>query len=969
MTPQEFIHKWKRANLSERSGCQQHFLDLCELLNQPKPAEVDSDGSFYTFERGVTKTDGKRGWADVWMRGHFAWEYKKKHKDLTEAYKQLQLYRDDLESPPLLIVCDIDRFEIHTNFTNTAPQIFRFSLLNLGDPASLDLLRKIFTRPDALRPQKTTDEITQEIAEKFAELADGMRGRKIDPHRAAHFLMKLMFCMFAEDIELLQGKLFERILNQSRRDPKGLSRRLKHLFEAMAKGGEFGADVIRHFNGGLFKDADVIDLTWDEIEVLIQVNDKDWSNVEPSIFGTLFERTLDPAKRAQIGAHYTSRDDILTLLEPVLMAPLRREWEAVKAECIAYWPKVQEAARKGLGKKPGRRPTLAKESPERRKFAKMLLDFLHRLATVKILDPACGSGNFLYVAINLLLDLEKQVIAFASTYDFSWFPRVRPTQLLGIEINPFAQELAQVVIWIGYLQWMQQNGFVAPADPVLEPFENIQNMDAILDLSDPENPKEPEWPAAEFIVGNPPFLGDKKMRGELGDEYVEKVRELYEGRLPGQSDLCCYWFEKARRQIELEKCKRAGLLATQGIRGGGNRTVLDRIKQSGDIFWAMSDRDWILDGATVHVSMVGFHKGDDPEPRKSLDGEPVDRINPNLTSGSETTTAKILQQNQNLSFLGSCKGGNFDIDEQEALVLLNSSGNPHGRPNSDVIRPVQNSKDTLTSRVRRWIIDNADLTLEEASLYEKPHEIVVERVKPARDVNRDAWLKANWWRPQRMRLNMRKAVERLDRFIVTTTTSKHRIFVYLEVPTLPDHQLIVFSKADYWFFGIVHSKMHEVWAVNQGTQLRERESGFRYTPTTCFETFPFPEATEAQRQAIAEAAKELDQLRSQWLNPPEWTKQEILGFPGTTTGPWSRYVHGADARGLGAVRYPRLVPKDEDCARKLQKRTLTNLYNERPTWLALAHLKLDAAVAAAYGWPADLADEEILERLLKVNLE
>lgn len=408
-------------------------------------------------------------------------------------------------------------------------------------------------------------------------------------------------------------------------------------------------------------------------------------------------------------------------------------------------------------------------------------------------------------------------------------------------------------------------------------------------------------------------------------------------------------------------------LATQGIRGGGNRAVLDRIKESGEIFWAYSDRDWILDGATVHVSMVGFDNGS--ETTRELDGVGVTKINANLSAGAETNLAKILTENENLSFLGSCKGGDFDIEEKEALMILATGGNPHGKPNSDVVRPVENSKDLLQSRAVRWIIDTAALTLQESALYERPHAIIVERVKPHRDSNRDAWLKANWWRPQRMRPNMRAAVEPLARFILTTTTSKHRIFVFSQNPTLPDHQLVVFANDNAWFFGLLHSRVHETWARGQGTQLRESESGFRYTPTTCFDTFPFPNPTIAQRDAIASAAQELDTLRTNWLNPPEWTKEEILEFPGSTTGPWARYVHDADLHGIGTVRYPRLVPKDERAAAELKKRTLTNLYNQRPTWLDLAHKKLDAAVFAAYGWNPAMSDEEILAELLKLNLE
>lgn len=309
-----------------------------------------------------------------------------------------------------------------------------------------------------------------------------------------------------------------------------------------------------------------------------------------------------------------------------------------------------------------------------------------------------------------------------------------------------------------------------------------------------------------------------------------------------------------------------------------------------------------------------------------------------------------------------------DCNESESLRLLQSGGNPHGRPNSDVVRPVVNSRDLLQRMPTRWIIDNADLELNAAAMYELPHSLVVERVKPDRDVNRDDWLRANWWRPQRMRPEMRQAVHGLKRFIVTPTTSKHRIFVWLIAPTLPDHQLIVFASEQDITLGLLHSRAHEVWARAQGTQLRERESGFRYTPTSCFETFPFPEPTPDQREAIAAAAKELDDLRSRWLNPPEWTREEVLTFPGSTDGPWGRYVQNPNGDGIGTVHYPRLVPRDEECAKELKKRTLTKLYNEGPTWLDLAHRKLDEAVCAAYGWPAELSDEEILAKLLELNL-
>lgn len=955
MTPHEFIAKWKRANLSERSAAQEHFLDLCALLGQPTPASEDPDGAWYTFERGVRKTDGGSGWADVWMRGKFAWEYKRKKKDLKEAYKQLNLYREALENPPLLVVCDLDRFEIHTNFTGTATHVFAFNLDGLANPENLDTLRKVFTDPEALRPDTTTARITEEAAAQFTLLADGLRARGVPAEQAAHFLMKLIFCLFAEDIGLLRSGLFTGLLEGARNDPERLARRMQALFEAMAHGGDFGAEEIAFFNGGLFADSECIELTRDEIERLVHVSGYGWENVEPSIFGTLFERLLDPSKRSQIGAHYTSREDILTLVEPVLMAPLRREWEEVQAKCARLAGEARKAR------------TARTKRNKFRQRDRALRDFIEHLAHVTVLDPACGSGNFLYVAINLLLDLEKEVIAYAQSHEMTLLPHVRPTQLHGIEINPYAQQLAQVVIWIGYLQWMHHNGYRPPSDPVLEPIETIERRDAILDLRDPAHPAEPQWPKADVIVGNPPFLGGKLLRTHLGDEYVDALFHLWDGRVPREADICCYWFEKGRGMIERDRAGRVGLLATQGIRGGANRKVLQRIKQTGDIFFAESDRDWILDGAAVHVSMVGFD--DATEAERVLDSTPATSINSNLTSQTDVTGALRLKQNGEIAFMGTSKGGAFDINDRLARGFLELP-NPHGRPNSDVIVPWINGSDLTGRRRSIWIIDfGVDMPLEEAARYEAPFDHVVKHIRPTRERNRRKTYRERWWIHVEPRPAMRTALAPLSRFLVTARVSKHRLFAWFERPTLPDSATFAFALADDCFFGLMHSRVHEVWARAQGTQVRERESGFRYTPTTCFETFPFPEATAEQKGAIGEAARELDRLRNHWLNPPEWMREEVLEFPGSVDGPWGRYVHEPDGRGIGTVRYARLVPKDVECAEELKKRTLTNLYNARPTWLELAHCELDRAVFAAYGWDAGMGDEEVLERVLGLNLE
>jgi len=952
LTPQTLVAKWRRVELAERAACQEHFIDLCRMLGHPTPAEADPSGESFTFERGVEKSEGGQGWADVWKRDFFGWEYKGKHKDLKAAYRQLQLYREALDNPPLLVVCDLNRFEIHTNFTGCAKRVYAFDLETLHDPTNLDVLRKLFTDPEALKPTKTTEQITVEAAATFANIIDGWRARGVDPNAAAHFAMKLLFCMFAEDIDLLPDHIFRTTIESCRKEPSRLTKRLQSLFDAMATGGDYGPVTIPWFNGGLFKaDEPVLELTAADIDRLATLNAYDWASVEPSIFGTLFERTLDPAKRSQIGAHYTSREDILTLLEPVLMAPLRREWAAVQARADELWKQL--ATTRGATK-------------ARKELDKILRDFVERIATIRILDPACGSGNFLYVAITLLLDLEKEVIAKAAIYGTSLLPQVRPAQLHGLEINPYAAELAQVVIWIGYLQWMHSNGFNAPRDPILEPIQTIRNMDAIIDLSGPGNPKEPEWPEADVIVGNPPFLGSRKTRGELGDEYIDHLQQLYGQGIPDGADLCCYWFELTRRQLDNGKAIAAGLLATQAIRKGSSRAVIDRIADNHHIFFAVSNREWILDGAEVRISIVGFAK---QARAATLDGRSVDRINADLTAGADCTEARPLTANSGKAFQGAINSGAFDIPDKQARQFLDTPS-PHGRPVSDVIRPWINGNAITKRDGRLWIIDFGIGTSQaDASRYESPFAYLQTTVRPQRDKTKYApSSKYPFWQLWNPRQEMRAAIARLSRYIATARVAKHRTFVFVDRVVFPDARLVAIASDRNEVFGVLHSRCHEIWAIANASR-HGIGNDPTYNSTTCYQTFPFPDPTAAQRDAIAAAAKELATLRSNWLNPPEWTREEVLTFPGSVDGPWARYVTEPNAKGIGTVRYPRTVAADAGAAKKLAKRTLTNLYNERPTWLDLAHRRIDDAVFAAYGWPADLSDEDLLARLLALNLE
>jgi type II restriction/modification system DNA methylase subunit YeeA len=1026
MTSAEFKKKWSRYTGKESSAYQEHFNDLCRLLGQPTPVEADPSGTeSFCFQKRVVKDaelfeihetpdagePTERGFADVWKKDCFAWEYKGKKKNLDEAYKQLLRYRESLLNPPLLVVCDFDRYIVKTNFNGTVQEVYEFTNDQIDRPENLRILHALFENPDYLKPQRTTAQVTKNLAAQIAEIARSLQSREsvelADAKsraevnvaqkknlRIARFLNRIVFCFFAEDTGLLPKNLFTEIAKAGIDDPKLFAETLEKLFAVMAKGGTFGKDKIRYFNGHLFEEASVFELTETELRQLADAGEADWQFIEPSIMGTLFERALDESQRSQLGAHYTSEADIKTLVEPVLMQPFRREWAKIKGELAAAYAK-------GKG-----------NAAQRERLAK----FQKQLSAVTVLDPACGSGNFLYVSLQLLLGLEKEVVTFATQLGFAFKLQVSVPQLKAIEINPYAFELAQVSVQIGYLQWRRDNGFDNDRSPVLQNLDGFQNEDALLvphfrnkakTLKEAQAGEhtgddalkfytERDWPEADVIVGNPPFLGGKLIRRELGDAYVDALFENLGKRVPPEADLCCYWFDKARQQIEKGKCKRAGLLATQGIRGGANREVLKRIKDTGDIFFAESDRDWILAGANVHVSMIGFDDGS--ETIRNLNGKPVEVINPNLTATSDVTTATELKTNLDIAFMGTTKGGAFDIEENLALELLRAP-NPHGKPNSDVVVPWVNGMDLTQRPSRTWIIDYGVSTSEaNAACYESPFKYVRTNVKPKRVKNNRETYRRLWWQHVEARPAMRMALAPLNRFLCTTRVSKHRLFVWLQAPTQPDSATFAFARADDFFFGVLHSRFHEVWALKQGTRLETRP---RYTPTTCFETFPFPfaddlaeqpENLEAElnaakhyahivlreetpprtpdehRAAIAAAAQELNELRERWLNPPEWTVEKILEFPGSADGPWARYVVKTDKNGIGTVRYPRLEPKDADCAAKLKERTLTKLYNERPAWLDLAHKKLDAAVAAAYGFPADLTDEQILEKLLALNL-
>ena len=948
MTPQEFVDKWANSELGERQSYQLHFVDVCHLVGHKPPdgSGKDEKGKLFQFEKYVKEKRGESGFADVYYEDHFAIEYKAPNRDknLDDAFRQLQRYHRQLKIPPLLIVTDIENWRIHTNFTNTVPQVYQFTNADIADkPEVFQWLKYIFENPQRFNPERNTNLVTQEAAEALKAVVDNMRQKwSVSPERVAKFLTRIIFSLFAEDIGLLptmlEGKkgLFTYLVEHTRKSPDNFKADIGELFSKMEDGGRMHSRDIRWFNGALFKDIEVEILSPGAINKLHDACLLNWEYVEPSIFGTLFERCLDPKKRTQLGTHYTSSADILLIVEPVLMAPLRKEWEGIRKQAQALREKYNQSK------------TIRAKETAKAKLLALRDKMLKQVREIRVLDPACGSGNFLYIALQQLMNLELDIVNDAAWHDIDRADlQVSPKQMHGIEIDEIAHALASIVVWIGYIQWREHHGYRYDAKPLLQDLSgNIVCKDAVLALDDEGNPAEPEWPEVDVIVGNPPFLGGKKIRRELGDTYTDNLFSVYP-QMHGEADLVTYWFEKSNMQLKKSMTKRVGLLSTNRIRGINNRMVLNRIKESGDIFMTWSDRAWTLDGASVRVSMIGFDDG--TELAKTLNGEDVEVINPDLTGKIDISTALTLAENNGLSFMGISPTGQFPIANEVAQKILHSQNSDSRYENSDVLRPYISGTD-ITGRDRlNWIVDFTGLELDEAMKYELPMQHVIQLVKPYRDKHSNAKLRERWWLFEAARSGMTRAITGKSRQLMTSLTSKHRFFVWYPIEARAANTVVAIARDDDYFFGVLHSGIHIVWVLRRGGTLEDRP---RYTATTTFQTFPFPwppgkEDSESQAyQAISQAAKQLHEERRAWLNSD-----------------------GANDKAL-------------------KERTLTNLYNALQVFRGLDNMKikpsagdfaprldelhraLDAAVGAAYGWDDDVLadDEEILRRLLALNL-
>jgi hypothetical protein len=763
----DFYAKWgtcgTAASLNERQGAQPHFMDLCALLGVATPGSSRQDGeNDYIFEQDTLLLGEARGYADVFKRGHFAWENKAPGKDLDKALKQLLGYSLALSNPPLLVVCDRATIRIHTQFTGHPSVVHTVHVDELAQPEKRALLKKLWDNPEWFRPKATTRDITEVAAKSFATLAARLRSRGCvldknsnivsgtpvnSPEVVAHFLTQCLFCFFADDVDLLPQRLFEGLVKNTRITPAKLSDGLVNLFTAMQKGGLYGNDDIPWFNGGLFKTIAVPQLDILDVTELRNAAALNWTAIDVSIFGTLFERGLDPKKRSQLGAHYTDPATIARIIDPVIRRPLLQKWEPIRQE-IRRLVALSKA-------KNDKNHKLAKAA-----FVRWLED----LRAYRILDPACGSGNFLFLGLKVLKDIEhaSHLEAAKLGLDREADLVTGPHNMLGLELNEYAAELARVTVWIGELQWRLTHGYEFKTNPVLEPLDCIECRDALITFRPTASPVRPEpvegsetptvraepveadWPKASVVVGNPPFLGGSKKRRELGDAYFEALDKVFAGRVPGGADLVCYWFDKALKAIEINGLGAAGLVSTNSIRGGANRKVLDAICEKSAIFEAWSDESWVNDGAAVRVSLIAFGHADGA----ILNGEDVPQIYADLSapknSGdlNDLTLAKPLEENFGFCFMGSSKKAPFDIEGSLARQWL-TLPNPHGLPNSLVLRPLCNAMDLTRRWGDRWVVDfGTTMSDADATLFEAPYAYITLAVKPIRTQNnREAYRK------------------------------------------------------------------------------------------------------------------------------------------------------------------------------------------------------------------------------------
>ena len=1031
----EFIARWKPSGGSEHANYQLFVIELAELLGleRPYPATDDEANDHYRFERPVTfgyRHKHSTGFVDVYRGGHFVLETKqgvnrKKNRqgDLTKgtpdrkqkrtghgvrgtaawddtmlkARNQADNYaravaRED-GWPPFLLVVDVGHvIELYADFSrqgqgyNQFPDgnRYRIFLEDLRNEQSRDIIRTIWTDPFSLDPSLKAAEVTRDIAAHLAELGKSLEDENHDSQTVARFLMCCLFSMFAEDVELIPRNSFTELLVKLRGQPEHAEPVLRGLWEVMNTGGfsQVLLQGLKRFNGGLLKNAGALPLNELQLGLLIEAAKADWKQVEPAIFGTLLERALDKRQRHKLGAHFTPRAYVERLVTATIMEPLREDWRDVQTA-------VQRLTADG-----------------KKKEARDLVRAFHRkLCNIRVLDPACGSGNFLYVALEMMKRLEGEVTALLTDLGEAQtsFITVDPQQFLGIELNPWAANVAELVLWIGYLQWhFRTHGQAAPSEPVLRDFKNIRNADAVLEwedrrprhevdgtpvtrwdgvtttrhpvtgeeVPDPEarvqvysyvKPKATKWPEADFIVGNPPYIGNKRMRENLDDGYVDALWEAYK-MVPQSADFVMYWWEKAAlmvRDYDPKKGKgtrRFGLITTNSLRQTFNRRVLaphlNDLKKPLSLVFAVPDHPWVdtLYGAAVRIAMTVAAAGNrtgrlmtiaseakeknEAQGRKVSFNHGIGKVYSDLRIGADLGSAVAMAANSGIAYQGVIPGGEgFRVPNHEVV------GNYVNYWKRGLLKRYLNGQQLINATEPGFVIDFFGLTSDEAkAAAPELYQQVLDRVKPHRDTVKRRARREKWWLYAEENSTMRPMFIATSRYITTCRTAKHRIFVFLASDVLPDAKLIAIGLQEGEYLAVLSSRHHVIWAKAIGANLGVGNDA-NYNHTDCFYKYPFPELTAAQKARLRELGENLDAHRKKrQAAHPKLTLTQMYNV-------MEKLCEGELVEG-----------KD----REIYEQGLIGI-------LKGLHDQINATVAEAYGWPVGLSDEEILCRLVTLN--
>lgn len=1004
-----FLKRWKGNSGSERANFQSFMRDLCTLLDlpHPDPGHVDTKQNAYVFERFIAsaRIDGNTDnrYIDLYRRGCFVLEGKQTGKELASRSQQNAinaavaqgeryirgLPQEEVEHgrPPFIVIVDVgNAIYTYSEFTRTGgnyvpfpdPRHYEIRLDDLHNPDIQHRLRQLWLQPEQLDPRKQAARVTREVSSKLAELAKSLERSGYEIERVASFLKRCLFTMFAEDVELLPRASFQALLIDIKdRNPDAFPHAVRALWETMNSGGysERLMQTIKRFNGGLFKGIDPIPLNVQQIQLLIDASKADWRFVEPAIFGTLLERALDPRERHKLGAHYTPRAYVERLVMPTLIDPLREQWGDIRgaAETLLRQGKADKALQE-------------------------IQAFHYQLCQIRVLDPACGSANFLYVALEHMKRLEGEVLGFIAELTQgqgvleSEGLTVDPHQFLGLEINPRAAQIAELVLWIGYLQWHYRlNDRLDLPEPILRDFKNIECRDALIEYDSraPElneygepvtiwdgismrvspttgelipdetgrsivyryhNPRKAEWPAANYIVGNPPFIGASTMRRALGDGYVDAVRQAFKGVVPDSSDFVMYWWHVAAEKVRNGGAQRFGFITTNSLKQTFNRRVLEPhltdTKKPLSLIFAVPDHPWVdgNDGAAVRIAMTVGVAGDqlgqlrlvtrevpseDREARKVQMSQRGGKLFADLTIGADVTGANKLQANSQLSHEGvKLHGMGFIISSNDAEAL--GLGRVDGIEGH--IIPFRNGRDLTGLPRGDFVIDLFGLeAMEVLERYPGLYQWVCERVKPERDAKAHtkdgAGYAKRWWQFGKPRQEMRKALVGLPRYIASVKTAKHRLFQFLDTDILPESKLIVIAHDGAFCLGVLSSRVHIIWATAAGSALGVGNDS-TYVKTKSFEAFPFPILRSGQESTISALAERIDAHRK---------KQQGVHTSLTLTGMYNV---------LEKLRCGEVLNENE---KSIHQYGVVSVLRE-------LHDDLDRAVFESYGW-SDLADQ------------